>query len=366
MDIRLRDVFFQLLRIGLWGKESLILTQPLSNEDWLQLRSYSIHHTVEGLIFDSFKYLEEDQLPPLDLRLKWTVRVDKIERHNIQMNKVIAAQYTTFTEMGLQPILQKGRGIAACYEVPLHRVSGDVDWYFEDSGYAEARKILKDKNIPFKDTAGFSLEYDWKEIHIEHHKNLFDIRSPFKKQFLRQLQEKHKNNQVELIINDVPVKLLAPELQLLQVNAHILKHLITFGIGLRQICDSARLYSSVADQIDAEALKNIYSKAGILEWAHLLHIVLEKHLGLPKERLPFPYPEEWNADWMMDEIWYSGNFGQFDKRFEGGKITVISVHPKGASRMWLNFKRYLRYAPQEVLFFPFVYSYSKFLGIDKD
>ncbi|MNN50985.1 hypothetical protein D3C81_1655960 [compost metagenome] len=90
------------------------------------------------------------------------------------------------------------------------------------------------------------------------------------------------------------------------------------------------------------------------------------HLGLPKKLLPFPYPEDWNADWMMDEIWYSGNFGQHDERYEGGQITAISVHPEGAHRMWSNFKRYLKYAPQEVLFFPIIYTYSKFLGIDKD
>jgi len=366
MTDSLRDIFFQLIRIGLWGKETLSISQPLSEADWLKIRAYAINHTVEGLIYDSFAFIDEQHLPPQTLRIKWAVRTDQIERHNKQMNDVIAAQYTAFTQRGLKPILQKGLGLAACYEVPLHRVSGDIDWYFEDGGYLKAREILKDKKMLFKDTAGFSLEYDWRGIHIEHHKILFDILNPFKKNYLKKLQEQYKSKQVELLINNVPIKLLAPELQLLQVNAHILKHLITFGIGLRQICDSARLYSSVATQIDTEALKKIYSKAGILKWTHLLHILLVQHLGLPKESLPFPYPAEWNAEWMMDEIWYSGNFGQHDERFEGGKVTSISVHPEGASRMWSNFKRYLKYAPQEVLFFPIVYSYSKFLGIDKD
>ncbi|AIM39087.1 hypothetical protein KO02_22165 [Sphingobacterium sp. ML3W] len=69
---------------------------------------------------------------------------------------------------------------------------------------------------------------------------------------------------------------------------------------------------------------------------------------------------------MMDEIWYSENFGQHDARFEGGKTSVISVHPEGGHRLWANFKRYFKYAPQEVLLFPIVHTYSKFLGIDKD
>lgn len=366
MDIRHKDIFFQLLRIGLWGKETLLLSQPLAEADWIKIRAYAINHTLEGLIYDSFSYLEEDQLPPQSLRIKWTVRVDQIERHNSKMNEVIAAQYTSFTKQGLKPILQKGQGIAACYKVPQHRISGDIDWYFEDQGYAQAREILKDKKVEFQDTAGFSLDYDWKGIHIEHHKKLFDIRSPLKSNLLKKLENSYKNQQQELTINATSIKLLAPELQLLQVNAHILKHLITFGIGLRQLCDSARLYAHVSTQIDPQALKNIYRAAGILDWTHLLHQILVNYLGLPKESLPFPYPDNCDAGWMMDEIWYSGNFGQHDERFKDGKISVISVHPEGAYRMWLNFKRYLRYAPQEVLFFPIVHTYSKFLGIDND
>ncbi len=366
MDVRLRNIFFQLIRIGLWGKESLTLTTPLSETDWAEIRSHAINHTVEGLIYDSFKYIDKDQLPPQALRLKWTIRVDQIERHNAKMNEVIAAQYSAFIKQGLQPILQKGQGVASCYEIPQHRISGDIDWYFEEKGYEKARQMLKDKNLAFKDTAGFSLDYDWRGIHIEHHKRLFDIRSPLKYGYLKKLQKSHKNQQQELIINGVPIKLLSPELQLLQVNAHILKHLINFGIGLRQLCDSARLYYRVASQIDPTALQRIYKEAGILNWTHLLHIILVENLGLNKESLPFPYPDGWNAAWMMDEIWYSGNFGQHDERFKDGKITAISAHPEGAYRMWLNFKRYLKYAPQEVLFFPIVHTYSKFLGIDKD
>lgn len=366
MDNRLKDIFFQLLRIGLWGKESLIIETPLNESDWSQIQCYAKSHTVEGLIYDSFKYLKDDQLPPQELLIKWTVRVDQIERHNKKMNEVIAAQYTAFTKMGLQPILQKGQGVACCYDIPEHRISGDIDWYFEEKGYAKARQILKDKKIAFNDTAGFSLDYDWKGIHIEHHKKLFDIRSPLKLRFLNKIQTRYKKQQQKIDINGIEMKLLAPELQLLQVNAHILKHLITFGIGLRQLCDSARLYHSVNSKIDTNELKNLYQQAGILNWIHLLHHLLVKHLGLTDNLLPFPYPSTTDAEWMLDEIWYSGNFGFYDTRFVGSPTSVISTQPEGAYRMWLNFKRYLKYAPQEVLFFPIIYTYSKFLGIDKD
>lgn len=366
MDNRLKDIFFQLLRIGLWGKDSLILDAPLTERDWSYIHSYAKNHTVEGLIYDSFVHLKDDQLPPQSLRIKWTVRVDQIERHNTKMNEVIANQYTAFTKQGLKPILQKGQGVASCYEIPQHRMSGDIDWYFEHKGYAKARDFLKEKKIKFTDTAGFSLFYEWQGIAIEHHKRLFHIRNPFQYRYLGKLEKQYRSKQQDLLLNGVAIKTLAPELQLLQVNVHIFKHLLSFGIGLRQLCDSARLYHTVAHLIDPHDLKKMYRHTGILGWTHLLHIILVKHLGLPMQSIPFPFPEKWNADWMMDEIFYSGNFGYHDERYKDGTYSPLSARPDGAQRIWSNMKRYFKYAPQEVFFYPFVQLYSKVLGIDED
>lgn len=366
MNDQLRDTFFQLLRIGLWGEGKLSVASPITSEDWNTIRKYAINHTVEGIIYDSFAFLEENQLPPQALRLKWAVRMDQIERHNEKMNQVIAEQFKAFSELGIQPILQKGQGVASYYRIPNHRISGDIDWCFEDDGYKKARNFLKNNHPTFQDTAGFSLDYDWKGIHIEHHKRTFDFRSPLKKSYLKKLLIDYKDKQKSVIINGVSVRLLAPELQLLQVNIHILKHLITYGIGLRQFCDSARLYYSVLSQIDSSSLEKIYQKTGILKWIHLLHLILVEYLGLPKNSLPFAYPEHLDANWMLDEVWYSGNFGVHDERFENSKKSKNFARPDSPRRLWRNFKRYVKYAPQEAIAFPIIHTYSKYLGKDSD
>lgn len=367
MDIQLRDIFFQLLRIGLWGQGDLSTSKQLKEREWSQIFAWAIPHTVEGIIFDSFAFLNEDQLPPQSLRLKWAVRVDQIERHNIQMNKVIASQYKAFTRLGIQPILQKGQGVAQFYLNPLHRICGDIDWNFEGNGYSIARNYIKEKGISVEDTKSFSLHYNYNNQFIEHHKQLFDLRNPLIQPYLHSISKSYREEQGVLKIEDVKVRILAPELQLFQVNSHILKHLITFGMGLRQFCDSARLYAHSSNQIDAEALKKIYQKTGILKWTHLLHQILVDYIGLPKSHLPFAYPEQTDSAWMLEEIWYGGNFGYHDERYAQGKVnSTVSVHPDGAKRLWRNFKRYLPYAPQEAIFFPIMHFYSKFLGIDRD
>lgn len=367
MRNQLKDIFFQLLRIGLWGEGQLVLTTPMTAEDWDTIRAYAANHTVDGIIYDSFPFLEEQQLPPLALRLKWAARIDQIERRNEKMNQVIAEQFVLFSKIGLRPILLKGQGIAASYRIPNHRSCGDIDWYFDNNGYAEARKYLKENAVKFRDTAGFSLDYEWGNIYTEHHKKLFDIRSPFKLRYLRALKDQYKSQEQMLRIGNESIRLLAPELQLLQINGHILKHMISFGIGLRQICDSARLYHTTHTTIDKEDLQKMYTKSGIINWIHLLHKILVEYVGLPIDEIPFPYPENIDADWMMNEIWYSGNFGFHDERFEEGKIiSAISSLPDGPKRLWKNFNRYFKFAPQEVFFFTLVHSYSRFIGKDSD
>lgn len=366
MNNQLRNIFFQLLRIGLWGEGKPTLVKPLSIEDWNSILKYASNHTVEGVIYDSFPFLTEDQLPPASLRLKWAVRMDQIERHNAKMNAIIAEQFLTFEKEGIRPILQKGRGVASYYRIPDHRISGDIDWCFEEDDYSKARNFLKKRDVNFKDTPDFSLDYNWNGIHVEHHKRKFDFRNPFKKKYLNKLLEDYRAVQVRIVINDIPIRLLAQELQLLQVNIHILKHLITYGISLRQFCDSARLYYSVLPNIDGQVLHEIYKKTGMLKWSHLLHKLLVDYIGLPKSAIPFPYPKETHINWMLDEVWHSGNFGFNDERFGQSKEVELFHRPDSAKRLWGNFKRYLKYAPQEAIAFPLVQAYSKFLGKDSD
>lgn len=348
----LRTIFLELLRMGLWGKGELLVTEPLSDEDWEMLYQYAQNHTVEGIVFDSFPLLTEAQLPPRALRLKWTVRVDQIERYNIQMGQVTAQQFSDFTKRGVKPILLKGQGVAQGYLNPGHRISGDIDWYFEDGGYEAALAYLRQKNSIVNLGLGYSLGYNWQGIYVEHHRQLFDIRSLFKVPYLRELERAYRGKKKAVEIANQEITVLAPELQIVQVNVHILKHLLSFGIGLRQICDAAVLYHVYRQQIDAEELRRIYQNLGVLKWVHLLHRILVEYIGLPKADLPFSYPEKLKADWMLDEIWLSGNFGFFDERYLDGRVTPISVKPDGARRLWRSMRLYFRYAPQEVVFFP--------------
>lgn len=363
LDSCIQTVLLALLRSGLWGKEEGTKVLPLSGTQWADLYSYAQRHTIEGIVFDSLARLPLDLLPPRDLLLKWTVRIDQIERHNDQMNACIKQQLDLFTRESLYPVLLKGQGVAACYAIPNHRICGDIDWYFEQKNdYQKANQLIRKGGIDVSCTAGFSTTYSWKGMVTEHHQRMFDIHNPFMFMYLNRLQKQFHQQMHRWELEGNILLVPAPLLMMIQVNVHILKHLLSFGVGIRQLCDATMVYHNFRLNVDGEELKQVYKRLGILEWMDLLHFVLVKFIGLPMESLPFQLPGHIDADWMMDEIWRSGNFGFFYTQSAMGEGQPHSSRNQPIRRIWSNLSRYFKFAPMEAISFPFVQVYSKFRG----
>lgn len=363
LDRGIQTALLALLRLGLWGKEEKTKVLPLSSTQWAALYSCAQRHTVEGIVYDSFAQLPLDLLPPHDLLLKWTVKIDQIERRNRQMNACIEEQLNLFNREDLYPVLLKGQGVAACYAIPDHRVCGDIDWYFEQKkDYRKANELVRKGGLDVSCTAGFSTAYLWKGIVTEHHQRMFDIHNPLNFLFLNRLQKQFHKERLQRELTGNTLLLPAPLLMMIQVNVHILKHLLSFGVGIRQLCDAARVYYTFRLNVDGEELMQVYKKLGILKWMDLLHYVLVKFIGLQPESLPFEVPENIDADWMMDEIWLSGNFGFFYPQSEMGVKKPRSSRSQPSGRIWSNLSRYFKFAPMEAISFPLVQVYSKFGG----
>ena len=343
-----------LLRLGLWARPGQEEVAALDAAEWNELYRHAQKHTIEGIVFDGLQHLPAEMLPPRALLLKWAVRIDQIERHNRQMADVMKTQLRLFNAAGIFPVLLKGQGVAACYPQPEHRISGDVDWYFDSTDeYRRANELIRNKGVAVYQTAGWSAEYSWQGIVVEHHQRMFDIHNPFCYSYLNALQKQFYPERLKRGLGDTTLILPAPALMMLQVNVHILKHLLGFGLGMRQLCDAARVYHTYAPVVDGQELEQIYQRLGILKWVHLLHAVLLKFIGLPVTSLPFPLPEGITADWMMEEIWCSGNFGFFDDRFEAAR-------DESSRKIWTNVQKYVRYAPMEALSFPLIQFLSRF------
>lgn len=356
--MKARSVFLKLLRSGLWNQPITDFEGfPLSANRWQDIFHIALNHTVEGLLYQGMITLPDHLLPPRSLVLSWTVRIEQIEQRNAWMDQQVNNQIDFFTNHGLHPYLLKGQGVARFYEKPGVRLPGDIDWFFQNKEeYKFARKLLIAEGVTIKSVPGFSSYAIWNNTEVELHRRMIDIHNPFKVNFIHKLYQSEAKFTQSIQHHNHTWPLPSSLLMHVSVSVHILKHLLAYGIGLRQLCDAARVCYTHKEDLNPNKLENVYEKFGVLKFIHVLHGVLVEYLGLPENKVPFPRVQYPFVDIMMQDIWSAGNFGFSADSHEaqGGNRNVINT------RLWKNLFRYLPFARMEALSFPVVQFYSRF------
>lgn len=341
-----RAALLALLRGGLWEQDVKPHSCfPLSRDSWEEVFLLSKQQTVTGVAFRGLHHLPDGMLPPESLLLRWMAAADGIERKNKEMNLALDSLLTLFARHGLHPILQKGQGLASLYAYPLLRECGDIDLYFVDEKeFESASDSIQAQGIRLMRKADGSLLYSWQGIPVEHHIRLIDLYHP-----------PHNTKKTDLIwefrrmalstASDLEVTVPAPSLNLLLQYAHILKHALGRGIGLRQLCDLALSCDRWHTDIMPDVLKGVCRQAGLTKWVSLLHAFLTERLGLASDRLPYPKTAA-NTQPLLEIIWRGGNFGHQAYRLTRPTL-LHKIQTAEAFRRNISFA--FRYAPKEAL-----------------
>ena len=357
MNKRVKDSFLLLLRMGLWGagKEHLSIF-PLSKSEWTLVYEVSLSQTVEGIVYEGMLLLPNEYYPPYEILLRWTAKIDSIERYNKKVRNTLAKLTQGFSKSNIQYVLLKGIGLAENYEKPLLRVSGDIDLCFRDKeAYDTANSLLKSKGYNINKGDHHSVFYTFNSIEVEHHTNMIDIFNPFKQQFIKELIIDEEKYSKSIVIEGQCVHIPSYTLNHVQANAHILKHYIGFGIGLRQICVIARLCNVKEESFDGQKLKNIYAKLGMKKWMNVMHNLLVKDLGLDSSRLPYPLDSDYNTSSILNDILHSGNFGFHDVRYREVDAPLSERYykrDKAYKRILPHLVKLIRLIPSEVFWYP--------------
>ena len=220
-----------------------------------------------------------------------------------------------FRAARLHPVLLIGPEVARFYPAPLLRECGDIDLYFTAEELDQAAGLAGEVT-PAPDG---SVHYKRDGIDIDQHRRYFDI---------------HSRN-----LPAVP----SPEATLLMLSAHILKHCMGVGIGLRQLCYMAMAYKGLA--VPPEDLRRCFREAGLERWNQLLFSFLHKYLGAVPlyEDLPSPAP-------LLEIIVEGGNFGHYSQTREASLRKGPLRRRLGTAGLFLKRIPFsLKYAPREFL-----------------
>lgn len=367
MNSKIKDSFLLLLKMGLWDKNyNHYPNFPLTNEEWSLIYRISISQTVEGLVYEGILHLPKEYFPPNDILFRWTARIDTIERVNNRMRKTLAALAVGFKKHNIDFLLLKGLGFAANYAKPNMRVSGDIDLYFKSiADYDAANKLVATNGCQVNKGDHHSVAYLFNKTDIEHHTKMIDIFNPFAQRYIKKLIEREDKHTQAIEFEGEIVTLPSHLINQVQANAHILKHYLGFGIGLRQLCDVARLCYNDGKMIDVSELKVIYKKLGISKWMNALHNLLVKDLGLPPAYLPYPIEKDYDTRLVLQDILNSGNFGFHDIRFNKNNADISKRENKRNNylkRILPHTYRLIGMAPYEVIWYPINKFYTKITG----
>lgn len=374
------DVFFALLRAGLWREADANLNlnaidNLFEGVEWEKIYQLALEQSVLGLVLaglEQYKNLDVNLDVNQKLILQWIGDVQLIEQRNKEMNAFIASLIGDLRKANIYTLIVKGQGVAQCYERPLWRASGDIDFYLNEGDFQKAKTFFRplvDNFDPDDDyTRHINMHYgSWV---VEIHANQYCSISP---RINRVLNEVHNdifyNGRVRSWVNNgTQIFLPSADNDALIIFTHFFNHFYRGGVGLRQICDWCRLLWKYRGTLDLELLENRIRKAGLLdEWRAFGAFAVE-YLGMPIAAMPFLKNTQIaslnkKADKICEFILEVGNFGHNRDTSYYGKHPFLVRKAISASRRLEDWLRHASIFPLDSIRFLFGMTITSFNAV---
>ena len=182
-------------------------------------------------------------------------------------------------------MLVKGQGIAQCYEKPLWRPSGDIDFFLSKDNYGKAVSFFKNRYSNNKDGGQYSQEYAFytDQWMIEVHGSLRTCLSSSIDKEIDTVQKSvfYGGNVRSWDNNGTLVFLPSPTEDVFLVFTHFIKHFYKEGMSLRQLCDWCRLLWTYRASLNYGNLELWITKSGLMgEWK-VFYNLASRYLGMP-------------------------------------------------------------------------------------
>lgn len=339
------EAFLALVRAGLWEDFESVSGEGLavSGTDVLRMAE---EQSVVGLMAAGVEKFTVYPLPFTE-KLKLLGKCQLIERQNEAMNRFVAELVSKMKSEGIKAVLVKGQGVAQCYEKPLCRSVGDIDFLLDEENYEKAKFLL----TPLSD------HVEAEDVQAKH-------QGLYIKGFLVELHGRMPfamSGRVDRVIEEVVANTFMPcgtrmwkngavdicipnaDNAVFLVFTHFLHHFFIEGVGLKQICDWCRMLWTYRHEIDVSMLWKRLQEAGLMsEWKAFASLAV-KTLGMPVDAMPF-YDEGFKrkGEMVLRHILKTGNLGQnkdlsYREKYNGFVYRMVSF--------WRRFVDFIEFVP---------------------
>lgn len=302
-------------------------SEPISVKDWRSTVSALHEHALLGVSAGAIMSLPEESSPDAELRMFILQFSASLTQMHYTLDKTVCEVFSMMYAAGLHPILLKGQGLATLYPTPHTRSCGDIDVFLLPEEFDKGCGIIFDycgsetlsttkengeRIFPRYPNNIHLTAYKTKDVKFEIHYLPADTAiADIKNEYNEWMTEKMRQSDT-VDINGLNIAVPCLQVNVVYVFEHILKHMRTEGVGLRQFLDWAVLLHHGAGNIDREQLKSDLVRFHLLDAWQVLGGILVWQLGLPKEE--FPLWDERKAKHSQGRnlkyILYAGNLGE--------------------------------------------------------
>ena len=333
--------FRNLLLIAV-GRETAFEQDP-TPKVWEKLFNMARQQALVGILNEPVHRLPDAQLPPPEILEEWDSQTAKIARiyhtHEAHVNELEAI----LTRLGLHGCILKGTGLAHLYPQPERRMCGDIDLWVAGNRDAIVA-AFEDAEYPIYDIiyqeckAGVFLDTE-----VEVHFHPSKMYNPFSNARLQRFFEQHSP-----IRDDAAITFPDARFNAVFCMAHMFRHYLEGGIGLRQMMDYYYVLRDLAPEDRGTVMKTL-KRLGMKRFTACVMTCVQFNFGLEDGYLLCP-PDKKHGKKLVNDIIAMGNFGVLDKRnytFDGE--TKWATFRRKNARVFSN----LRYYPREVIWSPF-------------
>ncbi len=324
-------ILIQLLSAAISGKSPIL---PELAPDWPVIYEEALAHQVHTLLFPVIEKLPAELKPEPALLSSWKKDMLREGTFQIQHVEQMVRVFQYFKEQGIPLIALKGLILRNYYPVKELRIMGDADVLirYEDLKRAHVALVkLGYKKGEFSERhIVYTLEgFPDIELHTLLTENS-DMES--KADFTSHVWD----NTCTELLDTFPVLSLSVKDQILHQLFHIVHHICSGGIGLRQLCDFTLFTAFHAKDIIWEIIFSELELYGYDKFTRTLLAICQDLFDLPLPDELFPVDEEqalYYRNKLEEDILEAGTFGKrTDERaasrnilryIKGGKRTTI-------------------------------------------
>ena len=322
------QLFLALLRTAMTGEPF----EPVpSAQEWSELFKIAGQQSVMGVCYTAFSHLSKDQMPPMELLVKWMAEAETIRGLNELLNQEAARLTQLFSEQGRKTAILKGQANARLYPDKLSRQVGDIDIWVEGGKKGVVALLMElglvtelgSTSVDGKPTASYhhvhlppTKDHIVVEVHFRPSSGNFN---PFTNRRLQRWLEQEIDSSCQPVDEgfNVPSVRFALMMQL----SHVQRHFLVGGIGLRHVCDYYWLLKNSTEEDRREVASHL-SSFGLRYTASALMWVLHEVLHLDENLMLCP-PDSYRGEWMLREIMAGGNFGHHAGREKHGTLRRV-------------------------------------------